>query len=179
MRITRVIPLFALVVAVMPACATLRVHAYEAPGANVARYRSYSWDDAGLGATGDPRLDNNRFFHERMVAVVERELARKGFERVSGAPDLIVRLHARVAQTAVDGSPDPRLATCREGECPAFVFDEGTLLLDFIDARTNRLAWRGWAESDFDGVVDDQDWMDDTIDRIVTSILRRLPQHTG
>ena len=56
------------------------------------------------------------------------------------------------------------------------VYDAGTLLLDFIDTRTNTLAWRGWAEGSLDGVIDDQQWMEKTLDEAVESILERLPR---
>ena len=55
------------------------------------------------------------------------------------------------------------------------VFDEGTVLLDVVDAETRRLLWRGWSESSFDGVVADQDWMEETIDRLVQQIFGRFP----
>jgi hypothetical protein len=53
----------------------------------------------------------------------------------------------------------------------------GTLFIDFIDTRTNRLAWRGWAEGSVDGVIDDQRWMEKVIDETVAKILARLPRH--
>jgi hypothetical protein len=53
------------------------------------------------------------------------------------------------------------------------------LLLDFIDARTNQLAWRGWAEGGFDGAIDNQDWMEARIDAAVGKILARLPRDTS
>jgi hypothetical protein len=49
-------------------------------------------------------------------------------------------------------------------------------MLDFTDRRTNQLAWRGWAERSFDGVIDDQKWMEATIDKTVARILARLPR---
>jgi hypothetical protein len=55
------------------------------------------------------------------------------------------------------------------------LYDAGTLVIDFIDTRTRTLAWRGWAESPFDGVIDNQQWMNATIDKTVAKILTRLP----
>jgi hypothetical protein len=55
----------------------------------------------------------------------------------------------------------------------------GTLMVDLIDRRTNRLAWRGWSEDSFDGVVDDQRWMEETIDKTVARILARLPRNAS
>jgi hypothetical protein len=46
-------------------CATLRVNSYvEERGADFARYRSYAWAEREAFSTGDPRLDNNRFFSQ-------------------------------------------------------------------------------------------------------------------
>jgi hypothetical protein len=56
------------------------------------------------------------------------------------------------------------------------VYDAGTLLIDLVDARTNRLVWRGWAEGSVDGVIDNQEWMEARIDEAVTRILERLPR---
>ena len=71
---------------------------------------------------------------------------------------------------------DREYGRCDVEECRPRVYDAGTLLLDFIDTRTHTLAWRGWAEGSFDGVIDDQQWMEETIDKAVERILARLPQ---
>jgi hypothetical protein len=31
------------------------------------------------------------------------------------------------------------------------VYETGALLIDFVDARTDKLVWRGWAEDGVDG----------------------------
>jgi hypothetical protein len=36
--------------------------------------------------------------------------------------------------------------------------------------------WRGWAEDSFDGVVENQDWMEAEIDEAVARILETLPR---
>jgi uncharacterized protein DUF4136 len=56
------------------------------------------------------------------------------------------------------------------------VYDAGTLFVDLVDTRTNRLVWRGWAEGSVDGVIDNQEWMEQRIDHVVTRILQRLPR---
>ena len=50
-------------------------------------------------STGDPRLDNNRFFDERVRTQIEKELAATGLERTASAtPDLLVHYHASITQ---------------------------------------------------------------------------------
>jgi hypothetical protein len=127
--------------------------------------------------TGDPRLDNNRFFQERVEAAVELQLSARGFEKATDAPDLLVRYYASVEQQVNANGADRPNVSCEE--CRPFVFDAGTIVIDLIDARTHRLVWRGWEEASIDGVVNDQAWMEKRIDRSVTRILEQLPRTMG
>src|ERR1043165_6261174 len=80
-------------------CSSMSVSSYFERGSDFAHYRTYGWDQAGALETGDPRLDNNPFFHERIQSDVEKQLATRGFEKTtSGAPDLIVHYHASINQ---------------------------------------------------------------------------------
>ena len=158
-------------------CATLRVNSYLERGADFSRYRSYAWAERGAFATGDPRLDNSRFFSQRVEEAVDMQLAARGFEKTgTGTADVLLHIHARVEQRLDTAAFDPIDGHCIDDECRPEVYDTGTLMVDFMDRRTNRLAWRGWAERSLDGVVDDQKWMEATIDKTVATILARLPQ---
>jgi hypothetical protein len=128
-------------------------------------------------STGDPRLDNNRFFDERVRSQVEKELAKRGYEIItSGAADLVVHYHANVAQTIDVREIDEGFRSCENEDCQPRVFDKGTLFVDLFDARTKTLVWRGWAQGSIDGVIDDQAWMEERIDEAVARILQRLPR---
>ena len=160
----------------LTACASTGVSSYLERGADFTRYRTYNWAAAEAFDTGDPRLDNNPFFHERIQADVEKELANRGFEKTtSGRPDLVIRYHATVRQQAGVHNVDPDKAYCDSNNCEAYVYEAGTLLLDFVDARTDKLVWRGWAEDAVDGVIDNQRLLEQRIDKAVALILRRLP----
>ena len=158
-------------------CAAIRVHSYQAPDADLARYRTFAWDGQVRFSTGDPRLDNNQIVREHVQVAVEQHLAKRRLERVeSDAADLVLRVHAQVDQR-IDSRPiDPSLASCEPDTCGPYVYDAGTLVLDFVDRRTNRLAWRGWAEGSLDAVIDDQARLERTIDDTVARILARLPR---
>ena len=156
-------------------CATLTVRSYSGPGDNVTQYRTYDWGPADAVSTGDPRLDNNPFFHDRVQADVESQLATRGFEKTPpGTPDLLLRYHASLEQRVAVPAVDNENANCRG--CRPAIYDAGTLTLDFTDSRTGRLVWRGWAEGAMDGVIDNQDWMEQQIDEAVIRILARLPR---
>jgi hypothetical protein len=155
-------------------CASMQVHSYAGRTFDVTRYHTYAWAHFRL-STGDPRLDNNPFFVERLQAAVEKHLAARGFEKTDvGQSDLVIHYHASVQQRLVVNEREWTSEPC--DNCGPSVYDAGTLLLDFVDARTNDLVWRGWAEHSAEGEIDSQEWMERTIDQAVERILARLPR---
>jgi len=159
-------------------CATMRVGSFVERGTNFTVYRTYAWASDAQLSTGDPRLDNNEFFQTRLRAAVEKGLGARGLEKAeSGQADVVLHYHASVTQKVDAGGVDEKYGYCED--CSPSVFDAGTLTLDVVDARTNKLAWRGWAESTFDGVVDNQQWLERRVDESVGRILRTFPVRTG
>jgi hypothetical protein len=164
----------------LAACATLKVNSYTERGATFDTYRTYAWGPAAAMATGDPRLDNNPFFHERLLAEADKQLVSRGFQKItSDDPDLTIHYHVSITQEIEVSGIDREYGYCQTADCRRAVYDAGTLVMDLIDARTNRLVWRGWAEDSFEGVVDNQQWMEQKITDAVDSILKRLPQRSA
>jgi hypothetical protein len=159
-------------------CASMNVSSYLERENDFPRYRTYTWAPPEALDTGDPRLDNNPFFHERIQADVEKQLAARGFEKTtSSVPDLLIHYHASVNQEVDVSSIDRETGTCDdEGDCRPYVYEAGTLLIDFVDARTEKLVWRGWAKDSLDGVIDNQRLMEQKVDKAVARILERLPR---
>lgn len=160
----------------LPGCGSLSIGSFEAPGADFARARTYAWDPAaGSRATGDPRLDNSPFFHEHLRAAIESNLEMRGLREAETAPpDLLLHYHATVTQR-IDLVEADRRDTHLRGNTPD-VYDAGTLVIDFVDARSAQLVWRGWAEGSIEGVIEDQDWMEERLDDAVTRIIAKLPR---
>lgn len=155
-------------------CATTQARSYVQPGADFERYRTYGWGAVDTFTTGDPRLDSNTFFRDRLQAGVDARLASRGLERTdAGAADLLLHYHVNITQRIDVNEIDEKHGYCTD--CRPAVYDAGTLTLDLIDASTGRLVWRGWAERSVDGVFDRQDWMEQRIDEAVARILERLP----
>ena len=166
--------LMVLLTALAPvACASLNAGAYAAPGANLTRVRSYAWAPVGQHATGDARLDANRFFDEAVRRSIDRQLARRGLElRTAETPDALVRYHASVTQqTLARGRSDE---TDRPGGID--VLDVGSLVVDVTNPTDGTLMWRGWVAGAIDGVVEDQAVMERRIDEAVIRVLRPLPR---
>jgi hypothetical protein len=160
----------------------MHIHSFGERGIDLTRYRTYSWVASDDRSTGDPRLDNNPFFHERLRTDVEMHLAAIGLENVTGGPaELLIQTVVRISQRI-----DPDRADRASGYQPwqqdpydgpqPYVYDAGMIMLDFIDARTGRLVWRGWAETSMDQVIDNQAWMEEKIDQSVARILSTFPR---
>jgi uncharacterized protein DUF4136 len=152
-------------------CAPIYVHAYAERG-TAFNYQTYAWAPDAAVATGDPRLDNNRFFAEQVRASVDRELTARGFEKIaSSSSELLIDFHVTIAQEVATTSTK-NFEHCVN--CGTTIYDAGTLVIDLVDTRSSRLVWRGWVEK-LDPAIDNQDWMEVTIDRAVTQIMRKLP----
>ncbi len=143
-----------------------------------AHDRTYAWAPAVPQATGDPRLDNNRFFEERVKAAVERQLNARGYMKTDTAPGLLVRYSFSVAQQVNPDGLDRPYTTCDDG-CEPFVFDVGNLTVDLVDARTRELVWRGWEERTLEGIVGNQTLLEKRVDDAVARIFKRMPATLG
>jgi hypothetical protein len=136
-------------------------------GVDLAAYRTNGRSAHLERPSGDPRLDGNIFFHNSVVAAIDAQLRASGLERRADGPDLLVRYFADVSQevyttgTEADGR-------CRD--CRLDVYDSGTIVIDFIDARTGTLVWRGWAKGGIDGAIRDQRLMKRRIEEAVARI---------
>jgi Domain of unknown function (DUF4136) len=138
------------------ACATTRVGYDFDPAADFSAYHSFGWMPRELAARqgeappgpSDPLLD------KRIRAAVERELTARGFVKVEDAtPDLYVT-HDLVVEKRVES---PRVSTSigvgswgshggvgiSTGSGGVHQVEQGTLVIDFIDARRGGLVWRG------------------------------------
>jgi hypothetical protein len=156
----------------------MSVSSYVERGLDFAQYRTYDWGPADALPTGDPRLDRNPFFQDHVQGVVEKQLASKGFARSeSGTPDLLIHYHASITNRIDVNRIDRQYGYCHEVECQAGVseYEAGTLVIDLVDTRTNRVIWRGWAQDSVEDTLDNQDKMARQIDEAVTRMMQMLP----
>jgi hypothetical protein len=160
-------------------CATMSVSSHVERSLDITQYHSYDWGPADALPTGDPRLDKDPFFQDRFQGAVEKQMAARGFERAtSETPDLLIHYHANISQRIDVNRTDRGYGYCSAGDCPADVveYEAGTLVLDVIDPRTNRLIWRGWAQGHIEGALNNQDRMARQIDEAATRMLARFPR---
>jgi len=70
---------------------------------------------------------------------------------------------------------DRQYETCTTCGLPN-VYDVGSIVLDLVDPKTNKLIWRGWATGSMDGAIDNQAFMEQRIDDAVARVVSTLPR---
>jgi hypothetical protein len=168
-----------IVVAAIAGCAPIRVSSHVDRERDFTRYRTFDWGPADAVPAGDARLERDAFFQDHIQGAIERNMAARGFDRAAAAaePDVRVHFHAVIDRRLDVNRLDSQSGYCGRSDCQTGVseYEEGTLVIDMIDVRTNRLVWRGWAQDSVEGVLDNQDRLARKIEDAVRLMFMRLP----
>jgi len=165
-------------------CSTVKVNTEYDPTAPFPSYRTYAWLTTPPGSEQAPTI-RNPVLHERVVSALDREMAKKGLVRTSAdaGPDFLVSVlgwaQSRVEVTnygyAYGGAyaygpygpytPGPvPVAEVRQ-------YTDGTLLVDFVDAKSKKLFWRGTATD----TLTSPDSVQSSIDEAARQLLDKYP----
>ena len=161
-------------------CAAVTVGTNIQRGHDFTSYRTFDWGPADLLPTGDARLDRDPFFQDHVEGAVEKGLASLGYARAeSGWPDLLVHYHAAINQRIDVAKIDERYGYCYGANCEASLveYEAGTLVVDVVDARSNKVIWRGWAQHSVEDTLGDQDRTADRISEAIRRMLEHFPRH--
>lgn len=151
----------------LSAC-TPKVNVEQRANVNFSRYRTYDFADTEVKTSGDRNpLLRSPITQDRIKQAIAGELGKRGLRQVENNPDFLVTTHTFVEQaerTVYDTQPAAgfaypysvgyrgRFLPVNYGYWygPSYYsqprteqYREGTLVIDFIDARTNNLVWRG------------------------------------
>jgi hypothetical protein len=156
----------------------MNVSSHIERGVDFAQFRTWDFGPADALPTGDPRLDNNPFFKDYLEGAVGKALETRRYVRTtSGTPDLLVHYHANISKTFDINGVDSRYGYCTADCEPRFIeYEQGTIVLDVVDTRTNRVVWRGWAQENINGVIDNQELLRRDVNKAVTRMMERFPR---
>jgi hypothetical protein len=151
----------------LSAC-TSAVNVEQRADVNFAKYRTFDFANTEVKTSGDQNpLLNSPIAQDRIKQAIAGELAKRGLREVEANPDVIVTTHTfveKAERTVYDTYPGAnyaypyavgyrgRFLPINYGSwyTPGYYsqprteqYREGTLIIDFIDARTNNLVWRG------------------------------------
>lgn len=157
-RLLRVCPL---VLVAALACSTVRVMSDYDPETEFGAYRTYAWLPKTPEATGHPRLDSP-MVQERVRRGIDRALGEKGYGLGGEKADFFVTYHLAVDRK-LDVRTTDRSFYGRYGyrisipETTVQEYDEGSLIIDVVDAARKQVVWRGVGSGRLRGTSGTQD----------------------
>jgi hypothetical protein len=165
--------------AALAGCSTMKIRTEYDPTAPFVKYRTYAWIAAPPGPEQAAPIRNPQI-HARVVAALDREMASKGLVKTSmeAGPDFLVSVLGW-AKTRID------VRTYGYAYVPVYAYGpgpvravpvtevrqyaDGTLLLDFVDAKTMKLVWRGTASDTITTAEDVQRGIDEAAHKLVAA----------
>lgn len=166
-------------------CSGMRVQSAYDPAHSFAGYSTYAWMDRAVGR------DLQSGVAELGPIIVEAAalaLEGKGFQKSSaGSADFLVGYHVAV-QGRIDVNSVNSYYGYGSATAPwhypgwsgvaadpyARFFDEGTLIIDVVDAQSRQLVWRGTAQAEVNRTATTEE-QDERVREAVRKILREFP----
>jgi hypothetical protein len=166
-------------------CLGPRVYTDHDPSIDLASLQTFRWLEPPLRVApreeGAPTLDpfvHNTLLDKRVRDAVETALAARGYRKADGdMADFAVRYEVvsrevvRDSPVYVGGGYGYRYYGGGAVYANTTTYQEGTLILDVIDPKSDSIAWRGWSASRTrDGHIDA-----DLVSRTVEAIVTKFP----
>ncbi len=139
--------------------------------ANFSDRKTFDWMQA------PEKAGINSLVVQRVKNAVNAELKAKGLMMTSNNPDfLIAEYHGKRNQVQISdwGYRGGYRGGYGPGGVSVYEFEEGSLILDFVDAKSKQLIWRGSAKAQVDN-VDTPEESEKLINAAVKEILKKYP----
>ncbi len=175
--------LFPVVLGAMAGCAPFTVKYDYDSHANYAAYKTYDWYAASSKAKGKSDGVENPIMDRRVRSAVEREMSAKGLKlEKTGEPDVLVTYYPAYRRgtvyttTSVGGWGWARPFGYGVGThfTEAHPYQEGSIILEIVDNKTNQLVWQAVAEGALTGLEDPED-AEEQVGKAVKQMLTRFP----
>jgi hypothetical protein len=148
------------------------VNSTMVPGTNVGQFRTFSFHNASQA--GQPVSVADQAIEDAL----KQSLISKGYVEATENPDFLVAHHVNLQQqTQVYGGGPYGYGYGYYGMGPDIqTYTQGTLIVDFIDPKTNKAFWRGTASQ----VVNNPSSPDtDKIQAAVTKLIDKYPSNVA
>lgn len=148
--------------------------------ANFDQYRTYDWIPLPQPEPGSARqaAQRNDLLDKRIKNHVNAQLEERGMTIDADAPDMLVIYHVGVQDKVQVTDWGYRYSDYYWGwggrEIDVYNYEEGTLILDFVDASTQNLVWRG-AGSVALGSNTNPEKQDELVRKVVGKIMSKYP----
>jgi hypothetical protein len=136
-----------------------------ARGVNFQKYHTYQIEEAkNTSKDADPILDNE-FNRKRIRTAIESQMEGRKYEKAAESPDLLVRFYNRVRERQEVMNNNNNWNPWMRGPWgwgnSTYVrnYEENTLIIEVVDAKTNELLWQGWTASELKPSKKNQDML--------------------
>lgn len=169
--------LFILFSFLLSSCSTLTVKSDYDPDIDFSQYKTYKWYDGK--PLPDDELEKVPLVKKSFIESVDKVMKSKGFTLDESDADIVLVIHAGVKEkmNVTDwgsyGWYDPWWGPYG-GRVDVSYYDEGTLVIDFVDAEKKELVWRGLGTGIVRGYSDPED-RQKTTDEVALKILQQYP----
>ena len=171
-----------LFLAILGFSCTRNLHIEREPNIFIEQYRTYGWNKLEATKAAHP-LYSSFELNQAIVRAIDKNLAKKGFRINISTPDFLVDFHIYVEEQKFQN------LVCEAGfyrgeryltdlsqrtycESPKIVnYDDGTLIIDIVDAQTGQLVWRGTAGE----IIDNPAYATEIFCMKVKRILKKIP----
>lgn len=158
-------------------CSGTDVHSEQAPNADLTQYQSFTWAPASQQEQKTPLSSRtDTILDQKIKTAVDQDLSKKGYAQNNENADIRVayslRTHDQLKSDPASYGPS---WGWYDGYNPTYVQKEGSLVLDFIDAKTGKLLWRGVAVTDIKDTGVTQKQVQHFVDKIMEKYPSRIP----
>ncbi len=154
----------------------IRVRSDYDKDVNLTTYKTYAWlPTKEIESKNNPLL-YNELTDKRIKKAVDLQFQAKGIPNTEVSPDFLVHYHiiienrSTVRSTPYGYNYSPYWM---RNQLDVYQYQEGTLIIDLMDAKNNNLIWRGWASEVLNN--NDPELTEKEIAEAVYSILKQFP----
>jgi uncharacterized protein DUF4136 len=147
-------------------------------GANFSRYHSYAWATGAQEQTGDRRLDS-ALVDVRIRTAIDAQLRAKGYVASgNGSPDFLVAYHLGMKDMMKGASTQHYIGDRAHGTFTTTSdiqpYNEGALLIDIMDAKSQQLVWQASTRAEVNQSLDPKE-RDARVNDVVRAMLIHFP----
>jgi hypothetical protein len=156
-----------LLILAVTSTALARVESTVDESIDFTAYKTYAWQE------GVP--SRNPSVQKVIVEAVDLELQARGLRLVEQGADLYVATYILVDRHSLEELSDPTQWEFWTGQraINAYQVQAGTLVIDLIDAGSQKVAWRALSSKSVKGALDR---IKDSLPRMVRKMFRQFPQ---
>jgi hypothetical protein len=180
----RILCLAVLVAAALVAtgCSSISVRQDYDTQADFVAYKTYAWIQQPTTAIGSAKAAQqmNTLLDKRIKDAVNTQLAAKGMTLVAENPDALVIYHTGIdnkVEVQDYGYTYPRYpygGWYGGGQVDVYEYNEGTLIVDLIDAKSDQLVWRGTATKVIDETASAQQ-REANLNEVIAKVFTQYP----